>query len=133
MENKLKENQDVVVTEMAIQQKTQKNCKKTQRTIIMNKTFTYVGNKEMFPLIARGRRRSKKWWKRTQKITNWQGDLMKRSDAPPNSLKDSNVSLKVETMEEGIEVRSLAHNTSKVREAWQNSGMGTRTSDKWVN
>jgi hypothetical protein len=46
---------------MAIQQKTQKNCKKTQRTIIMNKTFTYVGNKEMFPLIARGRRRSKKW------------------------------------------------------------------------
>jgi hypothetical protein len=58
---------------------------------------------------------------------------MKRSDAPPNSLKDSNVSLKVETMEEGIEVRSLAHNTSKVREAWQNSGMGTRTSDKWVN
>jgi hypothetical protein len=61
LENKLKENQDVVVTEMAIQQKTQKNCKKTQRTIIMNKTFTYVGNKEMFPLIARGRRRSKKW------------------------------------------------------------------------
>jgi hypothetical protein len=32
-------------------------------------------------------------------------------DAPPNSLKDSNVSLKVKTMEkEGVGVHSLAHN-----------------------
>jgi len=33
---------------------------------------------------------------------------------PPHSLKDSNVSLKMKTTKEGIEVRSLAYNISKV-------------------
>lgn len=38
------------------------------------------------------------------------------ADAPSHSLKGSNVSSKVETMEEeGIGVRSLAHNTSGVK------------------
>jgi hypothetical protein len=36
-------------------------------------------------------------------------------DAPPHSLKDSNGNSKVKTMEEeGVGVRFLAHNTSKV-------------------
>ncbi len=34
----------------------------------------------------------------------------------PHSLKDSNVSLKVKTTEEGVGVRSLINNTSKVEE-----------------
>jgi len=55
-------------------------------------------------------------------------------DAPPNSLKDSNVNLKVKTTEEkGIEVHSLAHNTSRVRGACWNFEMGTKMSDKRVN
>jgi hypothetical protein len=58
---------------------------------------------------------------------------MRRSDAPLNSLKDSNASPKVETLEEGVEVHSLIRSTSRVREACQSSTMGTRTSDKWVN
>jgi hypothetical protein len=33
------------------------------------------------------------------------------TDAPPNSLKYSNASLKVETLKEGVGVRSLAQNT----------------------
>ncbi len=33
---------------------------------------------------------------------------------PPHSLKDSNVSLKMKTTKEGIEVRSLAYNILKV-------------------
>jgi hypothetical protein len=41
LENKLKENQEVVVNEMPIQQKTQNNSKKTQRTTIINNTVTY--------------------------------------------------------------------------------------------
>jgi hypothetical protein len=54
--------------------------------------------------------------------------------APPNSLKDSNVSSKVKTMKEnGIRVRSLIHNTSWVIGACWNFEMGTRTSDKQVN
>jgi len=35
-------------------------------------------------------------------------------DTPPNSLKDSNASPKVKTMEEGFGVCSLARNTLKV-------------------
>jgi hypothetical protein len=55
-------------------------------------------------------------------------------DAPPNSLKDSNVNVKVKTIEEKrIEVHSLAHNTSGVRGACCNFEMGTRMSDKRVN
>jgi len=37
------------------------------------------------------------------------------SNVPQNSLKDSNANSKVQTMEEGIKVRSLACNISKVR------------------
>jgi hypothetical protein len=41
-----------------------------------------------------------------------------RYDALPHPSKDSNVSLKVKTMkEEGVEVRFLARNTSKVKRA----------------
>ncbi len=36
-------------------------------------------------------------------------------DAPPHSLKDSNANPKVETMEEGVKVRTLAHSTSRVK------------------
>jgi hypothetical protein len=36
-------------------------------------------------------------------------------DAPPHSLRDSNASPKVETMEEGIGIHSLAHSISRVR------------------
>jgi hypothetical protein len=39
-------------------------------------------------------------------------------DAPPNSLKDSNVNLKVEIIEkEGVGVHSLTYNTLRVRRA----------------
>jgi hypothetical protein len=39
-------------------------------------------------------------------------------DAPPNSLKNSNASLKVKTMEEkGVGVCSLIHSTSKFKGA----------------
>jgi hypothetical protein len=54
-------------------------------------------------------------------------------DAPPNSLKYSNVSLKVNTTEEGVGVCSLIHSILGVRGACQNSGIGTRMSDKWIN
>jgi hypothetical protein len=37
-------------------------------------------------------------------------------DAPPHSLKDSNVNPKVETIEKGVGVRSLARSTSGVDE-----------------
>jgi hypothetical protein len=54
--------------------------------------------------------------------------------ALPNSLKDSNASPKMKTTkEEGVEVRSLAYNISKVRGVCWNSGMGIRMNDKWVN
>jgi len=36
------------------------------------------------------------------------------NDAPPNSLIDSNASLKVKTMEKGVRARSLVHSTSRV-------------------
>jgi hypothetical protein len=56
------------------------------------------------------------------------------NDAPPNSLKDSNVNLKMETMEEKrVRVHSLACSISKVKMACQNFGIGTRTNDKRVN
>jgi hypothetical protein len=35
-------------------------------------------------------------------------------DAPPHSLKNSNASPKVETIEEGTGIRSLTHNISRV-------------------
>jgi hypothetical protein len=56
------------------------------------------------------------------------------NDAPPNSLKDSNTSSKAKIIEEeGIRVRSLAHNISEVRRVCYSFGMGIRTSDKWVS
>ncbi len=36
------------------------------------------------------------------------------SDSPPHSLKDSNVSSKVKTMEEGVGIRPLHRNTMGV-------------------
>jgi hypothetical protein len=36
-------------------------------------------------------------------------------DAPPNSLKDSNVSSKMKIMGEGIRAHSLVRNTSRIR------------------
>jgi len=43
-------------------------------------------------------------------------DLSITTNAPPNSLKDSNVNLKVKTIEgEGVEARSLISNIFKVR------------------
>jgi hypothetical protein len=50
-------------------------------------------------------------------------------EAPPNFLMDSIANPKVKTKEGGVGTRSLAHNTSKVKELWD----GTRMSDKWVN
>jgi len=47
------------------------------------------------------------------------------NDAPPHSLKDSNVSLKVKTTEEErIGVRSLTHNTSRVEGCVEALGWG---------
>jgi hypothetical protein len=59
-------------------------------------------------------------------------------NTPPNSLKDSNVSLKMKTTEEkGVEGCSLTRNTSRggmgVRRACWSFGMGTRMNDKGVN
>jgi hypothetical protein len=48
-------------------------------------------------------------------------------------LKNSNASLKVKTTEEGVGVRSLTRNTSRVKMAYWSSKMGTKMSDKWVN
>jgi hypothetical protein len=48
-------------------------------------------------------------------------------DAPPHSLKDSNVNPKMKTMEEGrVGVRSLIHNTSKVEGCAGALGWGLR-------
>jgi hypothetical protein len=52
---------------------------------------------------------------------------------PQNSLKDSNVSLKVKTMEEGIGVHSLIRNTLGVKGVCWSFGMGIRMNEKWVN
>jgi hypothetical protein len=55
-------------------------------------------------------------------------------DTPPNSLKDSNASLKMKLIEEEkIVVYYLAHRTSMVKGACQGSRMRTRTNDKKVN
>jgi hypothetical protein len=40
---------------------------------------------------------------------------------------------KNETIEEGVGVGSLAHNTLRVKGACQSSGMGIKMSEKWVN
>ncbi len=53
------------------------------------------------------------------------------SNAPPNSLKDSNASPKVKTMEEeGVGVHSLTCNTSRVRGVCWSFRMGTRTNSQ---
>jgi hypothetical protein len=57
----------------------------------------------------------------------------KMFNASLNSLKDSNVSLKMKIIEEGIKVRSLAYSTSGVRRACWSFGMGTKMNDKRVN
>ncbi len=54
-------------------------------------------------------------------------------DTSLNSLKDSNVSPKVKTMKECIEVHSFVLSTLKVRKACWSSMMGTKMSDKQVN
>jgi hypothetical protein len=43
--------------------------------------------------------------------------FLNECDAPPNSLKDSNVSLKVKTTKERIGVHSLVYNTLGVKRA----------------
>jgi hypothetical protein len=55
------------------------------------------------------------------------------SQHTPHSLKDSNASPKVETMEKGVGVHSLARSTSGVEWVCWRSGMGIMTSDKRVN
>jgi hypothetical protein len=47
-------------------------------------------------------------------------------DTSPHSLKNSNVNPKMETTKEGIVVRSLAHNTSGVKEHAGVLGWGLR-------
>jgi len=64
------------------------------------------------------------------RIGHWKGEWDGAHDAPPNSLKDSNVSLKVKTIEKGVGVRSLVHSISKVRGACWSFKIGTRTSEK---
>jgi hypothetical protein len=51
---------------------------------------------------------------------------------PQNSLKESNVNLKVKTTK-GVGVRSLVRNTFGVREACWSFGVGTRMNDMRVN
>jgi hypothetical protein len=51
----------------------------------------------------------------------------------PNSFKDSNVNPKMKTLKKGIGVRSLVHNTSRVKGACWSFQMGIKTSDKWVH
>jgi hypothetical protein len=51
-------------------------------------------------------------------------------DAPSNSLKNSNVSLKVKTTKEIVRVHSLIHNTLGVRKACWSFRMGTRANGK---
>jgi hypothetical protein len=52
------------------------------------------------------------------------------NDAPPNFLKDSNVSLKMKTAEEKVKVRFFVYNISGVKRACWNFRIRTRTSDK---
>ncbi len=58
-------------------------------------------------------------------------DYLNWSDAPTNSLKDSNVNPKVKTIgKKRIKVRSLVHNTSGVKGVCWSSRMGTRTNSQ---
>jgi len=60
--------------------------------------------------------------------------MITQNDAPPNSLKDSNVSSKVKTTEEEeVGVCSLTCNILGVKKACSSSKMGIRASDKQVN
>jgi len=54
-------------------------------------------------------------------------------DAPPNSLKDSNVNLKMKIMKEGVGVWFFIHNTTRVKKVCWSSKIRTKMSDKWVN
>jgi hypothetical protein len=49
---------------------------------------------------------------------------MNMDDPPPHSLKDSNVSLKLKTMEKEVEVRSLACSISGVKGHFGAPGWG---------
>ncbi len=51
-------------------------------------------------------------------------DWLCASDAPPYSLKDSNVSLKVKIIKEGVRVRFLIRSISKVEGRVRASGWG---------
>ncbi len=59
--------------------------------------------------------------------------LLTLNDAPPNSLKDSNASPKMKSIEERIGARFLAHSTFRVRGVCWNPEMETRMNDKQVN
>jgi len=54
------------------------------------------------------------WWAPNIFSIKKDGKTLGKCDTPPHSLKDSNLSPKMETMEEGVKVRSLAHSTSRV-------------------
>ncbi len=55
------------------------------------------------------------------------------NDAPPKSLKDSNINPKVKTLEEErIGICSLACNTSRLKEACQNSRMGIKMTSRSI-
>ncbi len=54
-------------------------------------------------------------------------------DTPPNSLKYSNVNLKVKTTEEGVGGMLLSSQQLRVRWACWSSNMRIRTSDKQAN
>jgi len=56
-----------------------------------------------------------------------------RPDTPPHSLKDPNANSRLKTMEEGVRVCSLSHNTSRVKKTCWSSGMRTGMSDQRVN
>jgi hypothetical protein len=53
-----------------------------------------------------------------------------QDDAPPNSLKDSNVSSKIKITEEKIRVCFLTHNILGVRGACWNFEMGIKMNNK---
>ncbi len=58
---------------------------------------------------------------------------MNMDDPPPHSLKDSNVSLKLKTMEKEVEVRSLACSISGVKGHFGAPGWGLgRMTSKWI-
>jgi hypothetical protein len=61
------------------------------------------------------------------------GHLCYTLATPPNSMKDSNVSLKVKTSKKGVGVCFLICSISGIRKACWSSEMGTRISDKVIN